>query len=160
MRVPLPTRYANHELRLGQLDRCIMGYGVDKLEQAIGVIPGKEGGVTLLIKKSDKHHQPATSVQTTTFGPQRSTRKYVHLDTRILSVSWPSQDSIQDQALIMSGLMPPSSTPPPSATTAPISARTPSHVLPLSARARGPSRTTSRRKSGVLRPRLLSRHRG
>ncbi|KAH7390504.1 ribosomal L28e protein family-domain-containing protein [Pyrenochaeta sp. MPI-SDFR-AT-0127] len=43
--------------------------------KAIGVIPGKEGGVTLLIKKSDKHHQPATSVQTTTFGPQRSTRK-------------------------------------------------------------------------------------
>ncbi|KAF2854316.1 60S ribosomal protein-like protein L28 [Plenodomus tracheiphilus IPT5] len=43
--------------------------------KAIGVIPGKEGGVTLLIKKADKHHQPATSVQTVTFGPQRSTRK-------------------------------------------------------------------------------------
>ncbi|KAH7087578.1 ribosomal L28e protein family-domain-containing protein [Paraphoma chrysanthemicola] len=43
--------------------------------KAIGVIPGKEGGVTLLIKKSDKHHQPATSTQTVTFGPQRSTRK-------------------------------------------------------------------------------------
>jgi large subunit ribosomal protein L28e len=46
-------------------------------EQAIGVIPGKDGGVTLLIKKSDKHHQPAQSTQTTTFGPSRSTRKYV-----------------------------------------------------------------------------------
>ncbi|KAH8733183.1 ribosomal L28e protein family-domain-containing protein [Phaeosphaeriaceae sp. PMI808] len=43
--------------------------------KAIGIIPGKEGGVTLLVKKSDKHHQPATSIQTTTFGPQRSTRK-------------------------------------------------------------------------------------
>jgi hypothetical protein len=52
----------------------------DYLEQAIGVIPGPEGGVTLLVKKSDKHHQPATSTQTTTFGPQRSTRKYVFLD--------------------------------------------------------------------------------
>jgi len=43
--------------------------------KAIGVIPGKDGGVTLLIKKSNKHHQPATSVQTVTLGPQRSTRK-------------------------------------------------------------------------------------
>jgi large subunit ribosomal protein L28e len=55
------------------------------LEQAIGVIPGKEGGVTFLVKKSDKHHQPAASTQTTTFGPQRSTRKYVsprsHINT-------------------------------------------------------------------------------
>jgi hypothetical protein len=47
------------------------------LEQAIGVIPGKEGGVTLLVKKSDKHHQPASAIQTTTFGSSRSTRKYV-----------------------------------------------------------------------------------
>ncbi|KAH7386861.1 ribosomal L28e protein family-domain-containing protein [Phaeosphaeria sp. MPI-PUGE-AT-0046c] len=43
--------------------------------KAIGVIPGKEGGVTLLVKKSDKHHTPATSVQTVNFGAQRSTRK-------------------------------------------------------------------------------------
>ncbi|KAJ4366965.1 hypothetical protein N0V83_007495 [Neocucurbitaria cava] len=43
--------------------------------KAIGVIPGKDGGVTLLVKKSDKHHQPASSTQTTTFGSQRSTRK-------------------------------------------------------------------------------------
>jgi large subunit ribosomal protein L28e len=43
--------------------------------KAIGVIPGKEGGVTLLIKKADKHHQPASAIQTTTFGPSRSTRK-------------------------------------------------------------------------------------
>jgi len=43
--------------------------------KAIGVIPGKEGGVTLLVKKSDKHHQPASAIQTTTFGPSRSTRK-------------------------------------------------------------------------------------
>ncbi|KAF1915554.1 ribosomal L28e/Mak16, partial [Ampelomyces quisqualis] len=43
--------------------------------KAIGVIPGKDGGVTLLVKKSDRHHQPATSTQITTFGPQRSTRK-------------------------------------------------------------------------------------
>lgn len=55
------------------------------MEQAIGVIPGKDGGVTLLIKKSDKHHQPATSVQTVTFGPQRSTRKYVHFRSRAWS---------------------------------------------------------------------------
>jgi large subunit ribosomal protein L28e len=47
------------------------------LEQAIGVLPGKDGGVTLLTKKSDKHHQPASSTQSTTFGAQRSTRKYV-----------------------------------------------------------------------------------
>jgi large subunit ribosomal protein L28e len=50
------------------------------MEQAIGVIPGPEGGVTLLVKKSDKHHQPATSTQTTAFGPQRSTRKYVYTE--------------------------------------------------------------------------------
>jgi hypothetical protein len=50
--------------------------------KAIGVIPGKEGGVTLLVKKSDKHHQPAASVQTTTFGPSRSTRKYVSIEPR------------------------------------------------------------------------------
>ncbi|EOA89293.1 hypothetical protein ACJQWK_09338 [Exserohilum turcicum] len=43
--------------------------------KAIGVIPGKEGGVTLLVKKADKHHQPATAIQTTTFGPSKSTRK-------------------------------------------------------------------------------------
>ncbi|KAH9872819.1 hypothetical protein J1614_005213 [Plenodomus biglobosus] len=48
--------------------------GINSVEQAIGVIPGKEGGVTLLVKKADRHHQPATSVQTVTFGPQRSTR--------------------------------------------------------------------------------------
>jgi large subunit ribosomal protein L28e len=46
-------------------------------QQAIGVIPGPDGGVTLLIKKSDKHHQPAASTQTSTFGSSRSTRKYV-----------------------------------------------------------------------------------
>lgn len=50
---------------------------VDNANQAIGVIPGKEGGVTLLVKKADKHHQPATAIQTTTFGPSKSTRKYV-----------------------------------------------------------------------------------
>jgi hypothetical protein len=55
------------------------------LEQAIGVIPGKDGGVTLLIKKADKHHQPASAIQTTTFGPSRSTRKYVFLDPRFSS---------------------------------------------------------------------------
>jgi large subunit ribosomal protein L28e len=51
------------------------------LEQAIGVIPAKEGGITLLVKKADKHHQPASSLQTTTFGPNRSTRKYVVLES-------------------------------------------------------------------------------
>jgi large subunit ribosomal protein L28e len=55
------------------------------LIQAIGVIPGKDGGVTLLVKKSDKHHQPATSTQTTTFGPQRSTRKYVFPSSSLVS---------------------------------------------------------------------------
>lgn len=58
------------------------------MEQAIGVIPGKDGGVTLLIKKSDKHHTPATSVQTTTFGPQRSTRKYVHVVAESIGDPW------------------------------------------------------------------------
>ncbi|KAF2028481.1 ribosomal protein L28e [Setomelanomma holmii] len=43
--------------------------------KAIGVVPGKDGGVTLLIKKADKHRQPASSTQTVTFGSQRSTRK-------------------------------------------------------------------------------------
>ncbi|KAF1942043.1 ribosomal protein L28e [Clathrospora elynae] len=43
--------------------------------KAIGILPGKDGGVTLLIKKSDKHHQPASSIQSTTFGPAKSTRK-------------------------------------------------------------------------------------
>ncbi|KAF2128415.1 60S ribosomal protein-like protein L28, partial [Dothidotthia symphoricarpi CBS 119687] len=43
--------------------------------KAIGILPGKDGGVTLLIKKADKHHQPAASIQSTTFGSSRSSRK-------------------------------------------------------------------------------------
>lgn len=46
-------------------------------EKAIGVIPSENGGLTLLVKKSDKHHTPATSTQTTTFGASKGSRKYV-----------------------------------------------------------------------------------
>jgi hypothetical protein len=82
MRARLPTRYESSvyaaRIPLSEpLVHPILGLGTDSFHQAIGVIPGKEGGVTFLVKKSDKHHQPATSTQTTTFGPQRSTRKYV-----------------------------------------------------------------------------------
>jgi large subunit ribosomal protein L28e len=42
--------------------------------KAIGVV-SSENGVTLLVKKADKHAQPASSVQSTTFGNSRSTRK-------------------------------------------------------------------------------------
>jgi large subunit ribosomal protein L28e len=48
--------------------------------KAIGVV-SSENGVTLLVKKADKHAQPASSVQSTTFGNSRSTRKYVGPDT-------------------------------------------------------------------------------
>lgn len=73
-----PTRYGYHDLRLRQTrTRIEIEDDVDNVNQAIGVIPGKEGGVTLLVKKADKHHQPASAIQTTTFGPSKSTRKYV-----------------------------------------------------------------------------------
>jgi len=45
--------------------------------QAIGVVAAENGGVKLLIKKSDKHHQPAASTQSTTFGAKKGSRKYV-----------------------------------------------------------------------------------
>lgn len=45
--------------------------------QAIGVVAAENGGVKLLIKKSDKHHQPAASIQSTTFGAKKGSRKYV-----------------------------------------------------------------------------------
>ena len=47
------------------------------MRQAIGVIPAENGGVTLLVKKADKHHQPAASTQTTTFSASKGSRKYV-----------------------------------------------------------------------------------
>ena len=157
-----PTRYGYHDLRLRQArTRIEIEDGVDNVNQAIGVIPGKEGGVTLLVKKADKHHQPASAIQTTTFGPSKSTRKYVFPircpDSPGLGISW----NIGELLLIAAGPTPPLSTPLPSATTAPTSARTPLPGPPLSARARSPSRLTSHQSPGVPRPRppLLRRHR-
>jgi len=157
MRARSPTRYDNTYYRESQQssrtntlhkDEPKTGISTDDTNQAIGIIPGKEGGVTLLVKKSDKHHQPAFSTQTTTFGPSRSTRKYVF------------HRSLQyhakvENALTSTGPTPVLSAPPPSATTAQISARTPLPAPPPSARARGPSRPTSPPRSGAPRPRRL-----
>ncbi|KAF1933601.1 ribosomal protein L28e [Didymella exigua CBS 183.55] len=44
-------------------------------DKAIGVIASENGGVTLLIKKADKHHQPARSTQSTTFSASKGSRK-------------------------------------------------------------------------------------
>lgn len=46
--------------------------------QAIGVLASDNGAITLLVKKADKHHQPATSTQTTVFGASKGSRKYVN----------------------------------------------------------------------------------
>ncbi|KZM19380.1 uncharacterized protein EKO05_0002898 [Ascochyta rabiei] len=43
--------------------------------KAIGVVSSENGGVTLLVKKADRHHQPATSTQSTTFGASKGSRK-------------------------------------------------------------------------------------
>ncbi|KAJ4309657.1 hypothetical protein N0V94_008829 [Neodidymelliopsis sp. IMI 364377] len=43
--------------------------------KAIGVVPAENGAVTLIVKKADKHHQPATSAQTTNFGASKGSRK-------------------------------------------------------------------------------------
>ncbi|KAF2490365.1 60S ribosomal protein-like protein L28, partial [Lophium mytilinum] len=44
-------------------------------DQAFGVQPSADGGVILSVKKSDKSHKPASSLQTTTFGSGKSSRK-------------------------------------------------------------------------------------
>lgn len=45
--------------------------------QAFGLQPGKNGGVTLMVKKSDKSNKPASALQTTTFGASTPARKSV-----------------------------------------------------------------------------------
>ncbi|KAF2474291.1 60S ribosomal protein-like protein L28, partial [Lindgomyces ingoldianus] len=44
-------------------------------DKAIGVQGTESGGVTLLTKKANKANAPSTQIQSTTFGPNRSTRK-------------------------------------------------------------------------------------
>ncbi|KAF2994591.1 hypothetical protein E8E13_001788 [Curvularia kusanoi] len=44
-------------------------------EKAIGVNATENGAIQLLVKKADKHHQPATSTQTTTFSAAKGSRK-------------------------------------------------------------------------------------
>ncbi|KAF1361940.1 ribosomal protein L28e [Lizonia empirigonia] len=43
--------------------------------KAIGVLASDNGAITLLVKKADKHHQPATSTQTTVFSASKGSRK-------------------------------------------------------------------------------------
>ncbi|KAF2012609.1 ribosomal protein L28e [Aaosphaeria arxii CBS 175.79] len=56
----------------GKFSRKYEGLVADK---AIGVQAGENGGVTLLTKKADKSHQPASAIQSATFPASRSTRK-------------------------------------------------------------------------------------
>jgi large subunit ribosomal protein L28e len=51
--------------------------GANMLDQAIGVIPGEDGGVTLLTKKAGKANSPASQINRSTIPASRSTRKYV-----------------------------------------------------------------------------------
>ncbi|KAJ4407324.1 hypothetical protein N0V91_003908 [Didymella pomorum] len=44
-------------------------------DKAVGVVSSENGGVTLLVKKADKHHQPARATSTTTFGASKGSRK-------------------------------------------------------------------------------------
>ncbi|KAF3035964.1 hypothetical protein E8E12_007137 [Didymella heteroderae] len=44
-------------------------------DKAIGVVSSENGGITLLVKKADKHHQPARSTQSTTFSASKGSRK-------------------------------------------------------------------------------------
>ncbi|KAH6622071.1 ribosomal L28e protein family-domain-containing protein [Boeremia exigua] len=43
--------------------------------KAIGVVATENGGIQLLTKKADRHHQPISSTQTTTFGAKKGSRK-------------------------------------------------------------------------------------
>lgn len=45
--------------------------------KAYGIQPSKNGGVEFTIKKANKANKPASAIQTTTFGPSTSSRKYV-----------------------------------------------------------------------------------
>ena len=64
-----PLQPSNPQLTLIQYEGYIA-------PQAIGVQPGNENnGVTLLTKKADKNHKPASCLQITNFGPNTSTRK-------------------------------------------------------------------------------------
>lgn len=45
--------------------------------QAFGLQPGKNGGITLMVKKADKLNKPASALQTTTFGAGTPARKSV-----------------------------------------------------------------------------------
>ncbi|KAF2811168.1 60S ribosomal protein-like protein L28, partial [Mytilinidion resinicola] len=44
-------------------------------DQAFGIQPSADGGVILLVKKSNKSNKPASSLQSTTFGSGKSSRK-------------------------------------------------------------------------------------
>lgn len=107
--------------------------------QAIGVQAGENGGVQLLVKKADKAHAPASSVQKSTFPASRSTRKYVSNDPRNLQPPKPLSTESNNPP----GPTALSSTAPPSAATAPTCARPPLPVPPPSARLRSLSRRRS-----------------
>ncbi|EKG15871.1 Ribosomal protein L28e [Macrophomina phaseolina MS6] len=44
-------------------------------DKAFGIQPSENGGVQLLLKKSNKSNKPAAAIQTSTFGPSTSSRK-------------------------------------------------------------------------------------
>ncbi|KAF2841579.1 ribosomal protein L28e [Patellaria atrata CBS 101060] len=48
------------------------GYANDK---AIGILPGENGGVTLLTKKTGSANKPSSALHTTKFGSNKSSRK-------------------------------------------------------------------------------------
>lgn len=45
--------------------------------KAYGIQPTENGGVQLTIKKANKYNKPVNAIQTSTFGPATSSRKYV-----------------------------------------------------------------------------------
>ncbi|KAF2652120.1 ribosomal protein L28e [Lophiostoma macrostomum CBS 122681] len=55
-----------------QYSRKYEGLVADK---AIGILPAENGGITLITKKADKQHTPASALQKSTISSKRSTRK-------------------------------------------------------------------------------------
>jgi large subunit ribosomal protein L28e len=64
--------YSNEIAACRLTNRQHEGYVNDK---AIGVQAGEKGGVSLLTKKSNKSSNPASQLQTSSFGASTSTRK-------------------------------------------------------------------------------------
>ncbi|KAI9677589.1 MAG: hypothetical protein M1817_006543 [Caeruleum heppii] len=60
---------------LNVLNKHSRKYGGFLNEKAVGVLPAKDGGVTLTTKKSNTTNQPAKSVNQVTWGQQQPGRK-------------------------------------------------------------------------------------